>query len=275
EEVRKRAETLVPVLEIEEALLPKRVTIKADATPLDPVLRDLEKQTGYKLNRFGGQSSEKVTADLRDVPCWEAVDTVLQQTKRRADYQPYDKSLQLMPGVGRSPFVSFRGPFRLEAHWIHEDRDIDFTQVGTTKDGRRGNQLTLSVSMQAEPRLTFLRIGPAKVEEATDSDGKSLLEPKGPGPARAINPPGRGTFRGESLQYTDVRLRRASESAKTLKVVRGTIPVKTILIRRNVVVTNKVLESAGTKFRAGSDGLEITRVDNQGGGSLSVEIAVP
>jgi hypothetical protein len=58
-------------------------------------------------------------------------------------------------------------------------------------------------------------------------------------------------------------------------LVRGTIPVKTILIRRNIVVTNKVLESAGTKFRAGTDGLEITRVDNQGGGSLSVEIAVP
>jgi len=275
EEVRKRAESLVPVLEVEEALLPKRVTLKADGQAISAVLADLEKQTGYKFRSVGGRNDEKVTTDLRNVPFWEAIDSVLTQTGRGAVYQPYDKSLQLTAGVARSPFVSVRGPFRLEANWIHEDRDVDFTQVGTTKDGRRGNQLTLSVALQAEPRLTFLRIGPAKIEEAMDSDGKSLLEPKGPGPATATSPPGRGTFRGESLQYTDVRLRRASETAKSLKVVRGMIPVKTILIRRNVVVTTKVLESAGTKFRAGSDGLEITRVDNQGGGSLSVEIAVP
>jgi hypothetical protein len=48
-----------------------------------------------------------------------------------------------------------------------------------------------------------------------------------------------------------------------------------ILIRKPVVVTRKVLESVGTKFRAGTDGLEITRVTNQGGGSVEVQVAVP
>jgi hypothetical protein len=275
EEVRKRAEALIPPLEIEEALLPKRVTLKVNGQSAHAVVADLGRQTGYKLAAMGADDGKKVTADLKDVPFWDAMDKVIRDTGRGATFQQDDKTLQVISGIGRSPFVNVRGPFRLEATWFHEDRDVDFTQTGITKDGRRGHRLTLSVALLAEPRLTFLRVGPAKVDEALDSDGKSLMEPTPPGDATAANPPGRGTFRGESLLASDLRLRRASEEAKTLKVVRGTIPVKTILLRKQVVVTNKVLESSGTRFRAGTDGLEITQVNNQGGGSLSVEIAVP
>ena len=86
---------------------------------------------------------------------------------------------------------------------------------------------------------------------------------------------GRGTFRGESTSFSDVRLRRASESAKSAKLIRGTIPVRTILIRRPVVISSKVLDAGGTTFRAGTDSLHIKQVQNQGGGSIRLEIQVP
>jgi hypothetical protein len=272
EEVRKRAEGLIPGLEIKEALLPKRVTVKANDQSVADVLADLEKQTGYKMG--GKDDARKVTIDLKEAPYWEAMDKVLQETGRDVTYQTYDKTLQIGWGTGRSPFVNVRGPFRLEARWFHEDRDLNLAGILDGKDVPRDHRLTLSVSVVAEPRLTFLKISPAKVEEALDSEGKSLLEP--PGASKLDNrPPGRGTFRSESTYYSDIRLRKAGESAKTIKLVRGTIPVKAILIRKPVVVTSKVLESTGTSFRAGDESLQITRVTNQGGGSIEVQIQVP
>ena len=88
-------------------------------------------------------------------------------------------------------------------------------------------------------------------------------------------PPGRGTFRGQSTSFSDVRLRRAGETPKSARLIRGTIPVRSVLIRRPVVVTSKLLESTGTTFRAGTDSLQITRVQNQGGGSVEVQILIP
>jgi hypothetical protein len=207
--------------------------------------------------------------------------------------------LNIRPRTGKTPFLLIRGPFRLEATWLHEDRDVDLT--GTAKkDTGRSDRLTLSVSVHAEPRITIQKISPAKVEEATDSDGKSLIEPTPPPPPKKEPPPplpggrprpappqpapiltpsgypsGRGTFRGESLTFADVRLRRASDSAKTLKLVRGTIQVKSILIRKPVIVTSKLMEAGGTMFKAGNDGLQISRVQQQGGNYVEVEIAVP
>src|SRR5262245_51883720 len=75
EEVRKRAESLIPALEIEEALLPKRVTIKASDTPLNQVLQDIEKQTGQKVSL--GATKErigKVTLDAANVPFWDVLE---------------------------------------------------------------------------------------------------------------------------------------------------------------------------------------------------------
>jgi len=293
EEVRKRVEVLIPPLEIEEALLPKRVTLKVDGQPISNVLSELRKQTGFKLVTLSKGDEKKVTANLKDVPFWEAMEKILQDSDHGFTVENQDRGMQL-PAMWtvQSPFACVRGPFRLEANWFHEDRDVDFTRAGKGTGGRRSHQLTLSVAVQAEPRLTFLRVRPAKVDEAIDSEGKSLLEPAGPAWAPAddssvrIVPPatpdvpatapaGRGTFRGESTHFSDVRLRRASETAKSIRVVRGTIPVRTILIRRPVIVTSKILESGGASFRAGTDSLHIKQVRNQGGGSIEVEIQVP
>ena len=279
EEVRKRAEVLIPPLEIDEALLPKRVSIKLDDQPLSEAIKQLEKQTGYRyawLPLVPGTPT-KWTLDLKDVSFWEAIDRL-----------GTEKDRIVCIGNGRtnmdrdkrsSPHFNIRGPFRLDAGWLHEDRDIDFTRDG--KAGFRDSRLTLSVAVMVEPRITFTKIDPAKIDEAIDSDGKSLLEPSDVKPAptpsttSSVASSGRGTFRSESLLFSDVRLKRASESAKTIKLLRGTIPIKAIVIRKPVAVTTKVLDSAGTTFRAGTETIKITRVITQGGANFQVELLVP
>jgi len=285
EEVRKRAETLIPPLEIEEALLPKRVTLKSDKQTVASVVQELSKQTGFKLGSPGADD-RKLTLDLKDVPFWEALEQIERQPGALNQIWNEDRtpqySLQLKPRVGRSSNMLVRGPFRLEATWIHEDRDIDLTRADADKDNERRHPLTIAVSVHVEPRITFLKVSPARLDEAIDSEGKSLLEPvpsktsvpKKGAMIESASASGRGTFRGESLTSSDIRLRRASESAKSVKLVRGVVPVKMILIRRPTVVTNKILEASGTSFRAGADSMQISRVTNQGG-SFEIEIIVP
>jgi hypothetical protein len=301
EEVRKRAEALIPPLEIEEALLPKRVTIKADKQSPASLVQELAKQTGFKFGTNAGSDDKPLTLDLKDVPFWDALEQIGRQPGTiSTTYGTRERTLHLKAIKDKSPYLLIRGPFRLEATWFHEDRDVDLSATEAGKEKDRNKKLTLSVSVHAEPRITIQKISPATVEAAIDSEGKSLLEPTPPPPPPVkepkplpggrprpapapppvpLTPPGypsgRGTFRGESLTYTDIRLRRASDSAKTLKLVRGTITVKSILIRKDVVVTSKLMESGGTMFKAGNDGLQISRVQNQGGNYVEVEVAVP
>jgi len=275
EEVRKRAEGLIPAMEIDDALMPKRVSLKVVDANLTTIFADLQKQTGYTFSTVGKVTAGKRTIDLKDTPFWEALEKLTTADEKIAVAMPpiNSRSVRREAPLSLAP-ANNRGPFRVEAAWFHEDRDIDLSKIANPAEKQRDSRLTLSLTVLAEPRITFLKIGAAKVEEAVDSDGKSLLEVDQPG-NQPISAPGRSTFRGESLTYSDVRLQRAGESAKSLKLVRGTIPVKMILIRKPYVVTNKILQSVGTKFVAGTDGLEITRVTNQGGGSVEVEISVP
>ena len=276
EEVRKRAESLIPAMEIDEALLPKRVTLAKGADSSIKFLQDISKQTGYKVELQGTAVGGLGTPiALTDVPFWDAIEQVGKASGTIPSYESYQKMIYMRPAAGRSPFVNVRGPFRLEATWFHEDRDVDLTQAKSGTDGWRNSKLTMAVNVLAEPRLTFLKVHPAKVEEALDADGKSLLEPEDATRTAALQRSARGTFRGESLISSDVRIRRASETAKTVKVLRGTIPVQTILIRKPVVVTSKVLESGGTTFRAGNDSILIKQVTNQGGANIWVEMQVP
>jgi len=264
EEVRKRAETLIPPLEIEEALLPKRVTLKAKDAPIGTVIGDVEKQTGMKVQlalKDGGGT--KVTADVAGAPFWEALDVIGKATGRGPAFEGYPRALHMVQSTRRSPFVNVRGPFRLEATWFHEDRDVDLTETRPGSDGWRNH------------RLTLLKVLPAKVDEAVDSEGKSLLEPADAGREGRLQQSQRSSFRGEQLHSSDVRLRRASETAKTARVIRGTIPVNAILIRKPVLVSPKLADAAGATLRSGSESLVVTEVQNQGGNNVMVSVRMP
>jgi hypothetical protein len=274
EEVRKRAETLIPPLEIEEALLPRRVTLKAKDVPLSNVLGDIEKQTAFKVTGAAKDGARKITLDVAGVPFWEALDQIGQATGRGPAMRGYPVGLQLVDDVRRSPFVNVRGPFRLEAKWFHEDRDVDLAEAKPGSDGWRNHRLTLAVAVLAEPRITLLKVHPAKVDEAIDTDGKSLVEPEDPAVGRHLVRSERPQFRGTGSHNgsSDVRLRRASETSKTAKVIRGTISVEAVLIRKPVVVGGKLADAAGVTVRSGADSLVVTEVQNQGGNNVMVSI---
>lgn len=74
---------------------------------------------------------------------------------------------------------------------------------------------------------------------------------------------------------TVIQLQRASDRARTLKVLRGVIPVEVVVERKRVVVSENFLESTGTECRIGQEAIQISRVRSLNEKGYAVRLAVP
>jgi hypothetical protein len=274
--VRRRVQQLIAPLAAAAALEPKRVTLKADRQPLSAVLREIEKQTGYPISAPGAKDGQRYRFEMRDVPFWEAVDRVGAEARRAVSVQPLETGILLNRREGRPPFVTTSGPFRIELTRFHEDRDIDFAEPGQGKEpGRRDHLLTLTASVLAEPRFILLAVGPARVEVAVDEDNKSLGSPPPAEGRKSSVSEVEDVFREDFQHVAAVRLQRSSAKARTIRVLRGTIPVLVVVERKQVVVTEQFLASEGTAFRIGGDSLKITQAMRIVNGDFYLRLAVP
>ena len=81
---------------------------------------------------------------MKDVPFWDAMEQIGRHpVSVYSDYNSKERTLNLSSINGKSPHLLIRGPFRLEATWFHEDRDIDLQAVD--KEAKKSSGLTLSV----------------------------------------------------------------------------------------------------------------------------------
>jgi hypothetical protein len=273
-EVRRRVQALIASLEVAIALEPKRVTIKPEVQALSAILKEIEKQTGYAV-KADTNVEQRYQVHINDMTFWDALERIEAVTGFAVVCEPLESGIQLKRRDDRPPFVVVKGPFRLEASRFHEDRDIDFTRRGKDKEvGRRSHLLTLTVSVLAEPRFILLSVEKARVDVALDEEKKSLGSP----------PPEDGQrdslrvidlFRADFQHTSDILLQRSSEKARTIKTLRGVIPVQVVAERKPLVVTEKVLEATGKKFQIGESSLEITQAEKSKDGTYHFRLAVP
>jgi hypothetical protein len=131
------------------------------------------------------------------------------------------------------------------------------------------------VSVLAEPRFRLLAVEHARVEIAFDENEKPLKSPP-PEDERKKDLISLKEMVRQDFQHTaEVLLQRSSERTRTIRRLRGTIPVKVVVERKPVVVTEKFLESKGTRFQIGGETLEITQAEQTEGGQCYVRLAVP
>jgi hypothetical protein len=139
----------------------------------------------------------------------------------------------------------------------------------------RDPRLTLTVSVATEPRFMLLDVEKARVELAFDEDKKPLRLPSD----SEIQNQDRRSFRDLDRQSVEdsaeVVLQRSSKTAKVIKELRGAIPVVVVVERKQKVITEKVLSSAGTKFQIGGSTLEIIRSELDEDGNYSIQLSVP
>ena len=274
-EVKQRVGELIAALELVAALEPKRVTLGDERCTVATALEEIKRQTGYAITAEAAAGSE-YRFGVKGATFWEAVERVRRESGRiLRKSSPGGVHLALERDKG-SAVVSFDGSFRVEATTFHEDRDIDFRERGDGKEsGRRDHILTLSLDVAVEPRFVLIAADRAVVEVAEDEVGKPLPPAKPPskevGGLWEREPSFPKPFRPESV----VLLRRSSERAKSMKELRGVVPVRVVVERKRIVVTETVAKSKGAAFRIGKDSLRVTHAETEKDGTFRLKVALP
>ncbi len=273
-EVRHRVNELLLIQKMASYVEPTHVTLNLENQPLAVVLCEIENQTGNKIAIDGetvAESSRRYTYAMKRVPFWEALETVRRDAGRMGPVIPLAGKVELKKGHKRSALVSFSGPFRFEAIRLQDFGQIDFATLEDVGSSPRGDhRLLFTFTIQAEPRLRLLRIGPPNVEEALDADGKPL-EVCGDADVPELKGRNQPDPSGETLE---IRLRRSADQCGPLKALRGTVHVCVLMEPRPVVVTDDVQAAVGTTARMGKDTVEICSAGLQADGKYHVELEI-
>lgn len=281
-EVRRRVLELIPSLEMGLILAPRRVTLKASNKSLQDLFTEITRQTGLKVEAWSGNPQQTYSVDFQNLTFWETVDRLSRDAGLVLQYGYGDDRVRLNQQNGYSPFVVLDGAFRYSANNIHQSRNIDLSIVNrNTGPGQRNESLVFSFTIFVEPRLAILGMGDVKLTSAYDNENNSLLP--GHGPQDPDSMPwqmgirrwssGRYGNRSNSLQ-TSVALRRVSEKASSIKVLRGSVPINLLAEQKPVVIADKVLAARGKKVQVGSTSILVQEASETPTKQIQVKLSI-
>jgi hypothetical protein len=268
-EVRRRLDDLIPALETAVILTPKRVSLKMTKKPAKDILDEISKQTGYKLEMWnGGNNGEQPLYSFQfdNLPFWDALDEVCAATGLviQSGYYGDDRLRFQHLEDSYMPYVHRDGVFRFSADNFSYGRTIQLGSASRqpTAAGRRSEYLNFNFWIYAEPKLPILSTGQnMKLIEAYDEDKNSMIPPAASDPNQFQ---GRRFYYGGSYrsfcQQAGVNLVRPSERSRMVKLIRGTVPVTLLAEQKPEVLTDKLMQAKGKKFRAGSASINVEEI---------------
>jgi hypothetical protein len=270
-EVRKQVQELIPAIETESFVTPRRITLHARNKSLRTIFDDIAKQSGYKIEFWAKNSKATYSFDFKDVTFWEAIDRISHDANLGVQQQYNDRvpRVVLQEQQGHLDYVTHWGAFRFVPHNLSHTRNI---QLGPVNAGpqvmpyQRNESLSVGFTVFSEPRLAILGMGEVRLEAAYDEEKNSMLMPaNNPGyypgmwnPGWRISRYGNGN-RSNFLQ-TQINLQRPSEKASRIKEVRGVVPVTLLVEEKPVPITSKFMSSKGTKMTVGTTTFDIMDV---------------
>ncbi len=283
-EVRRRAAELIPELETAVLLAPKRVTFKMVNKPIKDAFDELIRQTGYQIEYNVNDPRRLYSFDFQNAPFWEAVEKISRASGLTIQQGYGDDHVRLYEQNAYAPYVHTEGAFRFTATGFNQYRNIDFSLAGKgAAPINRNESLTLQFSVCIEPKMALLGVGEVRLEAAYDNEKNSMLVPP-------INnnefmngnmlPGGRWTSgkygNGNRMFSTQsqVNLFRSSQTAATVKVVRGALPIMMLVDQKPVVVAEKILEAKGKKTTIGATHFEIAEVNELPGKQYQIKMVV-
>ncbi len=181
---------------------------------LSDVLKRIQDQTGNTIeieeNAGVATKDTMIELDVKELPFWQALDIVLDQSNLRINNFGTTQAMSLIPGnedlsAGPKPVTS--GPFRIGVSTVHSTLNY-----GTRLDG----QLELSLLLTWEPRLrpVFMQIPMASIRAVTD-DGAEL-SPTSPEAYPEVSL----TMGGCSSQI-DLQLQRPDRKSQKIRTLSG------------------------------------------------------
>jgi|GEM_PF-5362126 len=286
-EVQRRVQELIPAIKATAAFEPKSVSLEKEL-PLARVLQEIGKQTGYQVH-VDKKNEKLLCADgMTKLPFWEAVERVRAQADVTVDLPALDDrpwwarlgktGVRLNRIRDNSGWVSIDGAFRLETVRLHEDRDMDLAKPGRDNSwGERSQLLTITLGVRAEPKLVLLAIENPKVEVALDEEKKPLPPPRANPERDHLAEMRRFFMRHEDVAYeqtTEIVLRRSSEKAKKIALLRGSMMVQVVIEQAPVVVCDNLATLQGTKRKISNSLFEVLEF-RQNGNESHLRIKLP
>src|SRR5262245_2315104 len=271
-EVRQRLEQIVGDAERALLLAPKRVTLKLDNVLLKDALAELSRQSGYRVDLQGGMPQQIVNLDVKNATFWETLDKLSAQAglvlQQHHDMQG---GLILYAQNAITPFVDYRGPFRVWATGFHYNKSLTFGSIPRSQAsvGQRSEQMSFMFSVVAEPKLPLLGLGQPKLTAAIDDQDNSLLPPAVKGGVYETYHSGYYGYRNLVLQ-TQVQLVGPSAAARSLKSIKGALPVTLLADQRAEITVDQILTVKDKKFEGKDVTLEITEVKEAPGKTYQI-----
>ncbi|HMC63948.1 MAG TPA: HEAT repeat domain-containing protein [Gemmataceae bacterium] len=272
-EVRRRTSAMIPGIERAAAFTPKRINLEIKNKPIKEAIAALTKQTGYKITINNDRGDNQVYSfAFGNTPFWEAFDKVCSTGGLvLQEYYGNDTQLYLWAQDSQVPYVHREGPFRTVAQGFYYSKNINFgalprNQVVPTS---RSESMSFNVSVYVEPRLGILSLGQAKLTEAEDDKGGSLV------PQQNNGFPGGGMqhsyyYGGNSRfhQQASINVAPPSKDARNVKIIKGTVPITLLVEKKPEVIVEKITTVKNKKFTVDKTELNIIEVSepNRGQG---------
>ncbi len=275
-EVRRRVRALVPALETQALLAPKRVTLKLTDRPVSEALAEIARQTGYKIDADAVPAGA-FSFDLKGVTLWEALDRVGRDAGLVLEPPDWAQGLRLDKRPGYAAHVCYDGPIRFTADGIQLHRELEFGLAGPAAEApRRSEILTLTFTVYAEPKLPIVGMGEPRLTAACDTDKRSMLPLGNPleETERELRR-GRYGILGRCLSAgARVHLRLPSRTSEGIQVVRGTVPLTLLVQEKPVVLTDQLLSAKGKSIKVGTTSVLFEKAQRRPDGAVEVGVTV-
>lgn len=275
-EVRRRVAEIIPGLEAANALAPTMVSLDVEKLTIQQIFEELGRKTGFKFQQWGGADAQRpFTFHLDRVPFWKAIDEISQTCGLVLQQSYGDEWLRFQQQDAFVPHLCYDGPFRFVANSFQYYRNINLNQLPrNSAPSQPTESLTFSFSIFSEPKLPLLGVGQPVLEVATDQDKRSMLPTVG---NQANDITVRRSFNGGYRSYhqqASVTLNPQGDRSRSLKVLKGTIPVMVLLEQKPEVVTDKILAAKGKDFKMGSVRFAIEDVVEEAGPRYQIKMNI-
>jgi hypothetical protein len=182
------------------------VSLSGDSVLLGDALKQLAKQSGIEVldRRRKGADDPKLKIDLKNVPFWQALDTIAKQSNLRVDlYQP-DGRIALVNGPHQSMPVSYHGLFRIALKRLTATLDFE--------TGARFYVANLEIAWEPRFQALLLESRPQGLVIKDNSGHDLRFEDEGGG-KRAVD--------GRIATVVELRLPAPARSVKQLGLLKG------------------------------------------------------
>jgi hypothetical protein len=268
-EVIHRLDLVIPQLERSAMLRPKLVTLHVDKQPIQNILAEISKQTGYPIDTDNNPNNNLFTFHLDRVPFWQALDRVCKEA-RLALYpyyygSGYDRLRLVTYSNPPGPYVQYNETFRMVATSFNYNRNITFN--GSFEKAKiepqRTEYLAFNFTLHTEPKLPFLLVNTPVVTEAYDEMKRSM--------APALNQSNYNNYdRSRYSRYgsgsrsfynsMSASLVRPSRDSKMARLIRGHIPVVLLGKQDPIITVDRPLAVKKQKFAHGRTTMELEEV---------------